>query len=75
MFVPKSANIVGLKIADLVAIAYHLLSPDAPNPAFEIFSVKYGAFPAADASRSSTKSYLSARRTSTKKSYTVADRR
>ena len=37
-FVPKTANIVGLQIADLVAypIARHILNPDAPNPAFDI---------------------------------------
>lgn len=37
-FVPKSANIVGLQIADLVAypIACHILRPEAPNLAFEI---------------------------------------
>lgn len=36
-FVPKTANIIGLQIADLVAypIACHFLRPDAPNPAFD----------------------------------------
>ena len=37
-FVPKTANIIGLQIADLVAypIACHFLRPDVPNPAFDI---------------------------------------
>lgn len=37
-FVPKSANIVGLQLADLIAypIACHVLRPDAPNPAYDI---------------------------------------
>lgn len=37
-FVPKTANIIGLQIADLVAypIACHILRPDSPNPAFDI---------------------------------------
>lgn len=37
-FVPKSANIVGLQLADLVAypIASRLLRPDVPNPAYDI---------------------------------------
>lgn len=37
-FVPKTANIIGLQIADLVAypIACHILRPDTPNPAFDI---------------------------------------
>ena len=37
-FVPKTANIIGLQIADLVAypIACHILRPDVPNPAFDI---------------------------------------
>lgn len=37
-FVPKTANIIGLQIADLVAypIACHILRPDASNPAFDI---------------------------------------
>ena len=37
-FVHKTANIIGLQIADLVAypIACHILRPDVPNPAFDI---------------------------------------
>ena len=37
-FVPKSKNVVGLQIADLVAypITRHILEPDLINPAFSI---------------------------------------
>ena len=37
-FVPKTANIVGLQIADLIAypVACHNLRPEKPNPAYEV---------------------------------------
>ena len=41
-FVPKSANVPGLQIADLVArpIARHILDPKQPNRAYDVIEKK-----------------------------------
>jgi hypothetical protein len=46
-FVPKSANVPGLQIADLVArpIARHLLDPRQPNRAYDVIEKKLDRSP------------------------------
>lgn len=49
-FVPKSANVPGLQIADLIArpIGRHILNPDQQNRAFDVISTKFDRSPKGD---------------------------
>lgn len=46
-FVPKTANVPGLQLADLIArpIGRHILAPDQPNRAFDVISPKFDRNP------------------------------
>jgi len=47
-FVPKSANVPGLQLADLIArpIGRHIMDPTQPNRAFEVIESKFDRSPA-----------------------------
>lgn len=51
-FVPKSANVPGLQIADLIArpIGRHILNPDQANRAFDVISKKLDRSPGGEVS-------------------------